>query len=235
MFNVTLDMKNKGDIYGWDPNEVDTHLMKNTEWGAVAYLSKSIFGADTNEVWNNSYNKYQTGCSGTSISASDESSCVTYNTVNGQKASTTLNIYGVYDMSGGALESVMGNYNNLAGFNSGFTNQQIADIDSKYITRYTTPSYNLLGGTGMDYDKSLYGDAMYETSKGASRNNSSGWTGNYASGWFNDYTYLPYTTFPWIPRGSDYNLGSGAGLFEFDNSNGFTNVNGAFRPVLFSI
>ena len=34
--------------------EVDTHMMTNHEWGAIAYLSKSQYGAP-GEVWNNAY------------------------------------------------------------------------------------------------------------------------------------------------------------------------------------
>ena len=34
---------------------VDSHMMKNTEWGAVAYLTQSKYGNTT--VWNNSYNE----------------------------------------------------------------------------------------------------------------------------------------------------------------------------------
>ena len=33
--------------------DVDSHMMKNTEWGAVAYLAQSKFGNTT--IWNNSY------------------------------------------------------------------------------------------------------------------------------------------------------------------------------------
>src|SRR5690606_19467069 len=87
-------------------NEVNTHMMKNTEWGAVAYLSKSIYGAN-DEIWINNSSTYTTGCAGNSVSANYYNGCQNaYNTPNGQKASTTHNIYGVYDMSGGALEYV---------------------------------------------------------------------------------------------------------------------------------
>ena len=35
-------------------SNLDSHLIKNTEWGAVAYLSRSIYGKN-GEVWNNPY------------------------------------------------------------------------------------------------------------------------------------------------------------------------------------
>jgi len=56
----------------------DTHMIKNTEWGAVAYLSRSQYG-NPNEIWKNAYSsssKYMTGCAGSSVNASSSSTCV---------------------------------------------------------------------------------------------------------------------------------------------------------------
>ncbi|HHT38169.1 MAG TPA: hypothetical protein GXZ95_01990, partial [Mollicutes bacterium] len=69
------------------------------------YLSKSQYG-NPNEIWNNSNNSYKTGCAGSSVDASNEDICNEYHTTDGVKASTTGNIYGIYDMSGGAFEYV---------------------------------------------------------------------------------------------------------------------------------
>ncbi|CCY28538.1 unknown [Acholeplasma sp. CAG:878] len=60
--------------------------------------------------------------------------------------STTGNIYGVYDMSGGAVESVMGNYNDIISM-AGFSSMPAA----KYYDKYTSST----GKTG---------DATTETS-----------------------------------------------------------------------
>ena len=38
-------------------NNIDSHMMRNTEWGAVAYLSRSVYGKN-GEVWNNPYHIY---------------------------------------------------------------------------------------------------------------------------------------------------------------------------------
>ncbi|MDD3305423.1 MAG: type II secretion system protein, partial [Bacilli bacterium] len=38
------NMQTSGNAYGFNANEVDTHMMKNDEWGAVAYLSMSTYG-----------------------------------------------------------------------------------------------------------------------------------------------------------------------------------------------
>jgi hypothetical protein len=45
-------MKNKKEYYGWDANGIDTHIMKNIEWGVVAYLSKSSYGK-SDRIWRN--------------------------------------------------------------------------------------------------------------------------------------------------------------------------------------
>ena len=41
---------------------LDSHMMKNTEWGAVAYLSMSVYGKN-GEVWNNPYYNNTTNAS----------------------------------------------------------------------------------------------------------------------------------------------------------------------------
>ncbi len=81
--------------------KLNSHMMKNDEWGAVAYLSKSKYGKETEEVWINPNSNRITGSAGNSVSASETTSTNAYNTTNGQKASTTGNVWGVYDMSGG--------------------------------------------------------------------------------------------------------------------------------------
>ena len=73
--------------------------MKNDEWGAAAYLSRSKYGKN-DEVTINSNSLYYTG--GGSGNAY----------VNNVAQGTTGNVYGVYDMSGGAWEYVAAYVNN---------------------------------------------------------------------------------------------------------------------------
>ena len=47
-FNVSLKMNDEGNRYGFSSN-VDTHMMKNSEWAVVAYLSQSRYGKLGNE------------------------------------------------------------------------------------------------------------------------------------------------------------------------------------------
>lgn len=95
-FMNCLNMKNNS-AYGLIG--ADTHLMKNTEWGAIAYLSASIYGSESEISINNS-STYITGNSANSTNAESVAGIINeYNSTNGITASTTGNIYGIYDMS----------------------------------------------------------------------------------------------------------------------------------------
>ncbi len=126
-------------------NKTDTHMMKNIEWGAVAYLKQSIYGLGITDITiNSNRSNYTGGGTGTS-----------YKTNIGQ--STAGNITGVYDMSGGAYEYVMGNYNKTSG-DSGLT---ISTIPTQHIDIYS----------GTSVSASHLGDAIGETA---------GWYSDYA-------------------------------------------------------
>ena len=118
-------------------NQIDSHMMKNIEWGAVAYLKQSKYGLGITDITINSNSSYYTG-GGTDTS---------YKTNIGQ--STSGNITGVYDMSGGAWEYVMGNYNKQAG-DSGLT---VSGVPAEHIDIYS----------GTSVAASHLGDATGET------------------------------------------------------------------------
>jgi hypothetical protein len=81
--------------------EYNSHQMKNSEWGAVAYLTESEYGRNGTEVTINNSSGYYTGRAGTLASPSTTSAAGTYeyNTTGGILASSTGNIYGIYDLS----------------------------------------------------------------------------------------------------------------------------------------
>ena len=116
-------------------NESDSHMMKIIEWGAVAYLKQSIYGLGITDIGVNR-NGYPGGGTGTS-----------YKTNIGQ--STSGNITGVYDMSGGKNEYVMGNYNKKAG-SSGLN---VSGVPAEHIDIYS----------GTSVAASHLGDATGET------------------------------------------------------------------------
>ncbi len=102
-FTNCLAMNDNENIYGIT-SAVDSHLMKNSEWGAVAYLSASQYGITPkiNELYEKDSEKRKAYTGG-----KDYSSNLTQ--------STTNNITGVYDMCGGAWEYVAAYYDNQNG------------------------------------------------------------------------------------------------------------------------
>ena len=186
-------------------NNADSHMMKNMEWGAVAYLKQSKYGLGTTDIAINDNSSFYTG-GGTSDA---------YKTNVAQ--STTGNIYGVYDMSGGAWEYVMGNMNNSSNAfyssNAGFTTAPDAKYyDSyKYDTSYTSHARGKLG------------DATKETLTTF---------GNTSGGWYSDDANFPASSYSWFDRGGNYNNGISAGVFYFGYSGGSSCSNDSARAVL---
>jgi len=153
-FFASRSMEQPNNSFGFVSSEVDTHMSKNNEWGAVAYLTHSIYGRCSNsttctEIGINNNNSYKTGY-GAKAGSSSSATNGAYNTTLGKDASTTNNIYGIYDMSGGRYEYVMGVYNN-AKSSSGFNSLP----GTKYYNNYITTEYQghaLYGTKGWYYD-----------------------------------------------------------------------------------
>ena len=187
-------------------NNADSHMLKNMEWGAVAYLKQSKYGLGTTDIAINDNSSYYTG-GGTSDA---------YKTNVAQ--STTGNIYGVYDMSGGAFEYVMGNMNNSSNAfyssNSGFTTAPDAKYYDSY--KYDSSSYT-------SHARGKLGDATKETLTTF---------GNNSGGWYSDYAFFPSSILSWFVRGGGYTFSANAGVFDFDYRTGRTDGNGSARAVL---
>ena len=226
-FSACRNMQVSGTL-GTSATNLDGHMMKNMEWGAVAILSQSKYGIFNNKsaikndgkIWNNSNNSFSTGYAGTTADAANEATGneYAYNTLNGHKASTTGTVYGVYDMAGGAWEYVMGimlnEKTNLQ--YTGFTKDQsnnLANIESKYYDKYdnSTDSYT-------NYDGAIPGDATKET-----------------KGWNGDYAKFPTSSIPVFKRGGSSGNGAGAGVFSFSNDFGNAYINNSFRPVFVAL
>ncbi len=212
-----------GNLYGWGTTGtgIDTHLMKNTEWGAIAYLSNSRYGKNS-EVWVNPTMYYKTGESGSKVSEGNTPYTYPYNNlVYGINASTTGNIYGVYDMSGGAYEYTASYIDNG---NISLTNygSSLVNAESKYKDLYTK---------GINDDKATnyaaaigkYGDAVYETSNAGTTT---------TSGWYVDLISMPYAGGPFFIRGGAWSDSTSSGLFAVNWDNGNAYTNNGFRPVL---
>ncbi|MBE6161770.1 MAG: hypothetical protein E7158_06095 [Firmicutes bacterium] len=214
----------------------NSHMMKNTEWGAVAYLYHSEYGRCTNgtceDIRINNNSDYLTGYAaadgtnqstypGTYGTTSDVT--LAYNTTTGVKASTTGNITGVYDMSGGAWE-YMASYRDTTLGSSGFDASTITNYDSKYFDVYSNSSNDY------DYSKRILGDAtgemgpFYDYTTGT-------WTGHY-NNWYADYSYFVYSSYPWFVRGGYYYYGVLAGPFGFAYDTGGSDSYFGFHLVL---
>ena len=212
--------------------DLDSHMMKNTEWGAVAYLSHSKYGLGY-EVNINNNSSYKTGYSALSVtnqqtypgtSGDGRTYNSAYNTEVGYLASTSGNISGVYDMSGGAWEYVSSYITGKFG-SSGFNTTTIANYDSKYFDTYNAAS------TLTTYQYKILGDATGEMGPFKSYLDGDN-TSRYHSSWYGDYSYFVDSSDPWFLRGGHYTDGVLAGAFFFRRSTGGTNSIGGFRIVL---
>ncbi len=211
--------------------ELDSHMMKNTEWGAVAYLSHSKYGINT-EVRINNNSNYLTGYAavdGTDqssypgTSGTDSTKTLPYNTETGYKASTTGNITGIYDMSGGAWEYVAG-YMPSSSDASGFTSTEL-NTYSKYLDLYQDNS------TLTSYNNRKLGDATGElgpfyfyTDKDNNK--------RHRNNWYSDSSVFVASFVPWFLRGGNHDASALAGQFNFDRGTGGVYTSDGFRLVL---
>ncbi len=201
-------------------SKVDAHMMKNTEWGAVAYLKQSKYGLGLTDIGNNAYfdSDYKTGCGPASETdlTSKTTTCTSYTSTAGVKSSTTGNIYGIYDMAGGAYEYVMGV-------------MKTSKTDS-------TPAYGLSGfdastmPTSKYYDLYAFGTTSYGSSAYARR--ILGDATSETRGWYSDYMDFIYAENPWFYRGGEVFDGSEAGVFFADGFRGVASTGFSFRSAL---
>ena len=196
--------------YGYK-RELESHMMKNTEWGAVAYLTNSIYGRCNNgkctEVNVNNSQNYVTGV--VAINGADtgfskdeyatttpkESNNVSYVYPTSQKASTTENNTGIFDMSGGSWEYVAGvmlqEGNKEVDYGSG---GKIDFADSKYYDSYQ------YWADQTHWNRRILGDAIGEIGP-IGTNVGGGWHWSY---FYQDYAVFVYTTHPWLCRGGQF-------------------------------
>ena len=202
LFFASRSMEQTGNSFGFVNIEVDTHMSKNNEWGAVAYLTQSIYGRCTSnttctEVGINNNTSYITGIGDKPSSTASSVKTNTYNTMSGKNASTTGTIYGIYDMSGGAWEYVMGVYSNKIS-DSGFSSLP----DNKYYNNYTATSYT---GHAISETKGWYNDQSFS---------------------------VYFSVSPWFKRSCYYDDGELSGMFAFYGSSGINGDNSASRFVI---
>lgn len=241
MSAVCQKMNADSNIYGLTENAYP-HLMKSSEWGAVVYLTQSKYGnmqtySDSSSgVWNNPYHNgdstfgNRTGCAGQSRDSTTAFGTATsvysdYNTGNGPNASTTRNIYGIYDMAGGLFEKLMGFLVNSTTNTHAVNLKQ--SLEDKYISKLDGS-----GATTSAADRQInyeansakYGNAIWETSNGYANS-------SYNS-WGNDMSTMPYLDHPFIRSGADFRYSTHAGIFAFYYTQGTADPADTFRPVI---
>ncbi|MDE6141174.1 MAG: hypothetical protein K2G03_01085, partial [Bacilli bacterium] len=196
------------------------------------YLSHSRYGIDK-EVNINNNSESRTGYS--AYPSTDQSIVpgengdggsynAPYNTSVGYLASTTGNITGVYDMSGGAHE-YMASYRAETLGESGFTEETISSYNSKYFDVYNensalkTNNYRILGdatGEMSPFSYYLDGDEIKR------------WHNN----WYNDTANFIEVKKPWFYRSGMYRDGLLASQFAFVRMTGAADLEQSIRLVL---
>ena len=271
-----------------------SHMLKNSEWGAITYLAHSKYGAgintdlygSTNVKRNSAYLKTGqdadgdpsdptqgrygiTGCGpakanetsspstytdGTALSADvieSSTACSTdrelgpkraYNGELGVLSSTTNTIYGVYGLSGGANEYVMGNRTTDATQTTTTSTTYFkTPAKSPYVDLYAatpngpfgTPPDWSSGSSEQHYNYDICtfetcgGTATYETTTVQSvSSNTQSWGG---AG-----SYFVYSYYPWFDRGSNSNY-SNASPFYTNRVTGNSSTSGGSRAALLAL
>ena len=231
-FTNIYKMRESGNQYGFNTTD-ETHMMKNMEWGAVAYLSHSKYGRCTDgtceRITQNNCSNFLTGIGANALNESSNTTvCISninkYNGARGVLASTTGNVYGVYDMSGGASELVMGvqvnaNGEPMSGYNigreiyynnSGFTGYLYEGGQTTLYYDYPSKRY---------YDKYSNGAKTSEFTRGKLGDATIEMAPSGISCWYSNNAAFPFGGETWVGRGGTGG-GSVVGTFFFGGYNG---------------
>ncbi len=209
--------------------ENNSHMAKNTEWGAIAYLTNSDYGRCSNgiceEVRINNCPNWITGLGAVSeLEITNQATCLNvesqYNNTYGKLSSTTKNLSGIYGMAGGGWEYVAAVMDGNVGKSSFlmediYANKQYFDIYNENSSRFS-------------YNYRVLGDATGELGPFSSLN-------QYHSSWFGDTAaFLRDNLLPWFYRGGHYDNNERSGIFFFGSNTGINSVEGgqSFRIVL---
>ena len=231
-YAISQEISKANSFYGLNSGKTDSHQMKNSEWGAVAYLTQSSYGRNGTEVTVNSKNLQNLGTRFIYAVTG-----YTNKIANQVEASSTNNMSGIFDLNGCVWERTAAYISNgntsLSSYGQSYANTTenangYQTLSTKWATVYpynsssdsNTNNYSLYSGKkSTTYG---FGDAVLETST----------TGPGSTSWNGDCSGFPYTSSPFFQRGGYYNDTSGAGLFAFNYSNGVPIYGSGFRSVL---
>lgn len=182
--------------------------------------------------------------------ASSTDKVYAWNQYDGQKVSSSGNMYGIYDLSGGLWEKTAGYVANGnidlsdCGSSLAWDGTNFITASTKYAKVYahdttkdnTDIGYDVSGETtkldaasNANYETSenqlVYGDAIHETSVAGT-----GW-----SPWYTDLSYFHGLYGPFLVRGGGFWDGLGAGLRSFFRTSGYSDFLYGFRPVVVAL
>ena len=256
-FSISRALTENGNIYGLSKSTTDSHLMKNSEWGAVAYLAQSKYGLNGTNIYINNVNLHSstgaqsvyaiTGCAAATADADavvtemdtttkrpKATNVYTWTQASGTKASTTGTIYGIYDMSGGTWERSAAIVNNgngmLTTFGKSLMNSLINGKSSQYVTVY--PYDSSVDKTGANLDTASAANYAKNTKIYGDGIRETSTAGTGKTSWYTDCSYFPAVDSPFSVRGGYLWSGEDDGLFSFDRVNGSSDFSNGFRSVL---
>ena len=179
-----------------------SHMMKNSEWGAISYLAESKYGRNEVAITINGNSSYCTGDGA-------------YKNNDKQKQSTTGNIYGVYDTVGGTYEYVasyipneQSTYGNQFASTDGTTNNKTESTQYSTVYKYNKDSDSNTNNYAFSLNR-VFGDGICETST----------AGKGTTSWHLAYSIFDNSSYPFFRRGGYYD-NSSAGSFCFIYHNG---------------
>ena len=230
VYTLTQEISKAKEFYGLNSKQTDSHQMKNSEWGAVAYLTQSKYGRDGTEVTINSKNL-------NNLNSKNIYAVTGYanSTANDNSASTTNNKTGIFDLSGCVWEYtaayVSNGDSNIDLYGKSYASTETNSdgyktLSTKYATVYPYDSSNL-GTTYNNLKSEIYGfgDAILESST-----RSGG-----AYGWNGDSSVFPYLIASFFLYGGCNVNDSNAGIFAFGRGRGISYDYGGFRSVLVAL
>ena len=235
----------------------DTHMMKNTEWGAVAYLSQSKYGKNGNsdpeyqaaankEVYKNNSSSYITGrssgvppASGSTANGTysyNDKSCTTVttttlgNTCTGSKTTNSGQGASTTGTVYGVYDISGGSYEYTMGNwngNSGYSSASNSGFNGLNGYDSTTTS-------GISFPESKYYD-LYKGSSVSTITMLKSIMGDATwetVRWYSDSAAFVYTSYPWAYRGGVYSNTSNAGVLSSSQNPGNVGNNLSFRTTL---
>ena len=216
-YTLSQEIKNGNNFYGLNSEQTDSHQMKNSEWGAVAYLTQSSYGRNRTEIIMNSKNLNNSSKNIYAVTGYAE------NVANGIAASSTNNKTGIFDLSGCVWERTASYISNgnacLSSYGQSYANTTeningYQTFNTKWATVYP---YNSSSDTNINnyniYSEKKsttfgFGDAILETSTSGA--NSTSWNEDFSES-------FPYNNSPFFERGGHYGGNSNTGIFAFSN------------------